>query len=106
MANVAVGGLPSQQLNDCTAERPNVGSCRGVPERDNFRCCPVGCTCGSAVLDLMQVERETEVSEFYASIFRHEDIRRLEVAVHDVIMMEVIQSLEDFYRVARYLSLA
>lgn len=106
MADVAVGRLPSQQLNDCTAERPNVGSCRRAPERDNFRCCPVGCTGVSAVLDLMQVEREPEVSEFYASIFCHEDIRRLEVAVHDVIMVEVIQPLEDFYRISCYPPLA
>ena len=54
------------------------------------------------MLDLMQVEREIEVSEFYVSIFRHEDISHLGVAVHDVIMMEVTQPLEGFYQIARY----
>jgi len=106
MADVAVGGLPSQQLDDCTPERPNVGSCRGAPERDDFGCCPVGCTGVSAVLDLMQVERETEIGKFYVPIFRHEDIRRLEVSVHDVILVEVMQSFENFYQIARYPSLA
>lgn len=53
-------------------------------------------------LDCAQVERDAKVGELHFPILGYENIRCLEVAVHDAVLVEVIQTLEDLRYITRH----
>lgn len=101
---VPVRWLSRQQLDDRAPERPYVGFCRDGPELDDFRCCPVWHTGDPLVhvLDFTQVERNATVRKLHFPILGHENVRCLEVAVHDAVVVEVIETLEDLNHITRH----
>ena len=98
VGNIAIRRPASQELDDGTPEGPNVRFSRGTFELDDFGSHPVGCTSDvfHFALHGAQVERNAKVGELHVAVLRGQDIRGLEIAVHDVALVQVMQPFQNF----------
>ena len=103
ITDIPIWRASRQQFYNRTSERPDIRLCRCAFELNDFGSHPI--RRASDVLDLAlhraQVERHTKVRQFDVPSLRSEDVGRLEVAMHDVALVQVIEPLEDLEHIAR-----
>ena len=96
-------GISLEKLYDCTADRPDVRGGGRARLLDDLGRHPVRGT--SDVLHLTlhrpEVERDTEVRQLDVAILGRQNIRRLQIAVDDVVLMQIVQSFEDLHYIIR-----
>lgn len=104
ISDIPIRRSPREKLDNGAAKRPNVRFGRCALELDDFRCHPVGRA--GDVFDLAlhgtQVQRDAKVRELHVPVLGREDVRRLEIAMHHVASVEVVQPFENLDDVTRH----
>ena len=102
--DVGIRRSPSKQLDRRASQGPDVRFGRGSFELNDLRSHPIGTPCNILYLPLhrAQVQGDTEVRQFNVPVLCGEDVGCFEVAMDNVTLMEVTQTLENLDHVTGY----
>jgi hypothetical protein len=103
--NIRVRRASGEQLDDGASKRPDIRSVTGAFQLNNLRSHPVGRA--SNVLPLFlhraqvaQIEGNTKVGELDVPGLGRQNVSGLEIAVNDVALVEVVETVQDLDDVA------
>jgi hypothetical protein len=96
---LVVWRLAFYELDDGTAQTPDVGRCRGARKLDDLWGHPVWGADDAGLVQAGLLRRHTKVSQLDEALLGGEDVGALDVTVYDTLLVEVEEAVKDLRHV-------
>lgn len=103
VTQLRIRGAPSKELDDSAGQGPYIRLCRCTLQHDDLGGHPVRCPSHipNLVLRHAKIQGDAKVGELDVGVLCGQNVRSLEVAMDDVIGVEIMKPFKDFNYVAR-----